>query len=73
MNQSDEKQGFRTERSCIDAVIVKQITEKALEFYKPTDICFVTSFHMYIFKYYLFIFTCWCTFSVSQKFECIYI
>ena len=31
MNQSDEKQGFRTERSCIDAVfIVKHVAEKGL-------------------------------------------
>ena len=35
------QQGFRTERSCIDAVIVKQIAEKALEFNKPAYICFV--------------------------------
>ena len=34
-NISDVQQGFRTGRSCIDAVfIVKQLTEKSLEFNK---------------------------------------
>lgn len=39
---SDEQQGFRVGRSCTDAIfIVRQITEKALEFNKPAFLCFI--------------------------------
>ena len=38
----DEQQGFRSGRSCVDAVfIMRQITEKAIEYNKPVFICFI--------------------------------
>ncbi|CAG9835898.1 unnamed protein product [Diabrotica balteata] len=40
--RADEQQGFRTGRSCTDAVfIIKQITEKALEYNRPAFICLI--------------------------------
>lgn len=39
---SEEQQDFRKNRSTIDAIfIVRQITEKALEFNKPAYLCFI--------------------------------
>ena len=38
----EEQQGFRKNRSAIDAIfIIKQISEKSLEFNKPAFMCFV--------------------------------
>ena len=38
----EEQQGFRINRSAIDAIfIIRQITEKAIEFKKPAFMCFV--------------------------------
>ena len=38
----DEQQGFRSGRSCTDAVFVlRQITEKSIEYNKPAYICFI--------------------------------
>ena len=37
-----EQQGFRSGRSCTDAVFVlRQITEKSIEYNKPANICFI--------------------------------
>lgn len=42
MELSEEQQGFRKNRSTIDAIfIVRQIAEKALEFDKPAYLCFI--------------------------------
>ena len=42
INTSNVQQGFRTGRSSIDVfLIVKQITQKALQFNKPAYVCFV--------------------------------
>ena len=38
----DEQQGFRSGRSCTDAVFaLRQITEKSIEYNKPAYICFI--------------------------------
>ena len=38
----EEQQGFRKNRSVIDAIFtIRQITEKTIEFNKPTFMCFV--------------------------------
>jgi hypothetical protein len=38
----DEQQGFRTGRSCVDAIfILKQVMEKFIEYNKPTYLCFI--------------------------------
>ena len=38
----DEQQGFRSGRSCTDAVFVlRQITEKSIEYNKSAFICFI--------------------------------
>lgn len=38
----DEQQGFRRGRSCVDAVFVlRQITEKSIEYNKPAYLCFI--------------------------------
>lgn len=39
---ADEQQGFRSGRSCTDAVfVIRQVTEKSIEYNKPAFICFV--------------------------------
>mgnify|MGYP000420915844 FL=1 len=39
---SDEQQGFRSGRSCVDAVFVlRQIVEKSIEYNKPAFLCFI--------------------------------
>ena len=39
---SDEQQGFRSGRSCVDAVFVlRQIVEKSIEYNKPAYLCFI--------------------------------
>lgn len=38
----DEQQGFRRGRSCVDAIfIIRQISEKSLEFNRPAFFCFI--------------------------------
>ena len=38
----DEQQGFRTGRSCVDAIfVIRQLKEKAIEFNRPAYTCFV--------------------------------
>ena len=36
-----EQQGFRQNRSTIDAIFTLQVTEKALEYNKPAYLCFI--------------------------------
>lgn len=39
---ADEQQGFRSGRSCTDAVfIIRQITEKSIEYNRPAYMCFI--------------------------------
>ena len=39
---ADEQQGFRSGRSCTDAVfVIRQITEKSIEYNKPAYMCFI--------------------------------
>lgn len=39
---ADEQQGFRSGRSCTDAVfVIRQITEKSIEYNRPAYMCFI--------------------------------
>lgn len=39
---SDEQQGFRSGRSCTDAVfVIRQIVEKSIEYNRPAYMCFI--------------------------------